>query len=97
MMFSWPTRRTAWVLMAMLIGFVLTGCGSVPKEIVVEKVVERKIEIPNSLLTCSSEPVAGSVWIRERDVAQYLVKLAAAGEDCRTKLMAVRRIVERDR
>jgi len=29
----------------------------------------------------------------ERDVAQYLVKLAAAGEDCRVKLTAVRRLI----
>ena len=93
MMFSWPSSRNVWVLVAMLCAFVLTGCQST-KEIVVEKVVERKIEIPNSLLTCSAEPVAGSTWIRERDVAQYLVKLAAAGEDCRAKLATVRRIVQ---
>jgi len=93
MMFVWPSSRSVWVLVAMLAAFVLTGCQSAPKEIVVERVVEWKIEIPNSLLTCSAEPVAGSTWIRERDVAQYLVKLAAAGEDCRAKLAAVRRIV----
>lgn len=78
----------------MLLYFVLTGCQSAPKEIVVEKIVERKFEIQNSLLTCSAEPVAGSTWIRERDVAQYLVRLAVAGEDCRTKLAAVRRLVQ---
>lgn len=81
------------VVVAMLVGFILTGCQSVPKEVVVERVVERKIEIPNSLLTCSPEPVAGSVWLSQRDIAQYLVKLAAAGEDCRAKLAAVRRLV----
>lgn len=96
MMFAWLSSRNAWVLVAMLVAFVLTGCQST-KEIVVEKVVERKVEIPNSLLTCSAEPVAGTTWIRERDVAQYLVRLAAAGEDCRTKLAAVGRIVESDR
>jgi len=90
MMFMWPIGL--WMPLA--IAIILTGCQSVPKEIVVERVVERKIEIPNSLLTCSAEPVAGSTWIRERDVAQYMVKLAAAGEDCRTKLAAVRRLVQ---
>ena len=94
MMFMWPSSRNAWVLIAILSAFVLTGCQSVPKEIVVERVVERKVEVPNSLLTCSAEPVAGSTWIRERDVAQYLVKLSAAGEDCRMKLAAVRRLVQ---
>jgi hypothetical protein len=81
-----------WILLTCVCA--MTGCQSAPKEIVVEKIVERKFEIPNSLLTCSAEPVAGSTWIRERDVAQYLVKLAAAGEDCRTKLSAVRRLVK---
>ena len=89
MMFLWPIGL--WVPFAL--ASILSGCQSVPKEILVEKVVERKIEIPNSLLTCSAEPVAGSTWIRERDVAQYLVTLAAAGEDCRTKLAAIRRLV----
>lgn len=94
MRFMWPSSRSGLVLVAMLAAFMLTGCQSTPKEIVVEKIVERKIEIPNSLLTCSAEPVAGSTWIRERDVAQYLVKLAAAGDDCRTKLAAVKRIIQ---
>lgn len=92
-MFAWPNSRPVWVLVAMIVGFILTGCQSAPKELVVEKVVERKVEIPNSLLTCSAEPVAGSTWVRERDVAQYLVKLAAAGEDCRAKLKAVAKLV----
>lgn len=91
----WPVCfRALGIAVVVMAVIVMSGCQSVPKEIVVEKVVERKIEIPNSLLTCSAEPVAGSTWIRERDVAQYLAKLAAAGEDCRTKLAAVRRIVE---
>lgn len=85
--------RALGIAVAVMAVIAMTGCQST-KEIVVERVVERKIEIPNSLLTCSSEPVAGSTWIRERDVAQYLVKLAAAGEDCRTKLAAVRRLVQ---
>lgn len=55
MMFLWPIGL--WVPFALAI--ILSGCQSVPKEILVEKVVERKIEIPNSLLTCSAEPVAG--------------------------------------
>lgn len=48
MIFAWPNSRPAWVLVAMLCTFMLTGCQST-KEIVVEKVVQRKIEIPNSL------------------------------------------------
>lgn len=68
----------------------LTACTTTKT---VTKVVERKVEIPKSLLTCSDEPVAGSVWITEKDVARYLVLLAEAGEDCRLKHAAVVKIV----
>lgn len=71
----------------------LQSCATTAPKTVVQ-VVERKVEIPKSLLTCSPEPVAGSVWVRERDVAKYLVRLAEAGQDCRVKLDAVRRLVE---
>ncbi len=91
----WPICfRALGIAMAVMAVIAMTGCQSAPNEIVVEKVVERKVEVPNSLLTCSAEPVAGSTWMSQRDVAQYLVKLAAAGEDCRAKLAAVRRIVQ---
>lgn len=65
-----------------------------PEPRIVAEVVERKIEVPASLLTCSPEPVAGTAWINQRDVARYLVDLAAAGDDCRRKLAAVRRLVQ---
>lgn len=64
-----------------------------PKEVMVEKVIQRKVEVPNSLLTCSAEPVAGSTWMSQRDVALYLVKLASAGQGCRLKLAAARQLV----
>lgn len=91
---QWPTCFRALAVAGILLAVVaMSGCQTT-KEIVVDKVVERKVEVPNSLLTCSAEPVAGSTWISQRDVAQYLVKLAAAGEDCRMKLAAVRRLVQ---
>jgi uncharacterized protein YcfL len=81
----------SWAIL--ITAFLVTGCQSTPNEVLVEKVVERKVEVPSSLLTCSAEPMAGSTWMSQRDVAQYLVKLAAAGQDCRLKLAAVRRLV----
>jgi len=50
--------------------------------------------IPTSLLTCPAEPVATSAWKSQRDVGKFLVRVAEAGEDCRTKLGAVKKIVE---
>lgn len=72
---------------------VLTSCTTTAPKTVVE-VVERKVEVPKSLLTCDAEPTAGTVWLKERDVAKFMVKLAEAGQDCRVKLAAVRRLVE---
>ncbi|KQQ72386.1 hypothetical protein ASF70_12695 [Rhizobium sp. Leaf321] len=81
------------ILLPLIIVSALTGCQTI-KEVPVKRIVERKVEVPKSLLSCSAEPVAGSVWITQRDVARYLVQLAAAGEDCRTKLAAVKRLVD---
>lgn len=91
----WPACFRSLAVASLLLAVIaMSGCQSTPKEVVVEKVVERKVEVPNSLLTCSAEPVAGTTWVSQRDVAQYLVRLAAAGEDCRTKLIAVRRLLQ---
>lgn len=48
-----------------------------------------------ALLSCARQPespaeVAGAT---QRDVALYIVDLAAAGDDCRSKLGSVRRIL----
>lgn len=73
------------------VGF-LTAC-TTTKTVPVVEIRERKVEVPRSLLTCSPEPVAGSVWVSQKDVARYMVRLAEAGEDCRLKLAAVRKLV----
>ena len=49
--------------------------------------------IPASLLQCADRPVAGSLD-RQSDVARWVVELDAAGEDCRSKVGAVKQIVE---
>jgi maleate cis-trans isomerase len=81
------------VLIALIAAAVLSSC-TTTKTVPVVEVLERRVEVPKSLLTCSAEPVAGSVWVTQRDVARYMVKLAEAGEDCRLKLAAVRRLVD---
>ncbi|CAN7328722.1 hypothetical protein [Neorhizobium tomejilense] len=88
-------KLIAWqvLISVFLVLSMLTSCTTTPPKTVVQ-VVERKVEVPRSLLTCTDEPVAGSIWLKERDVARYLVKLAEAGQDCRVKLAAVRRLVE---
>jgi hypothetical protein len=75
-----------------IIAGLLAGCAASRPEPVVE-IVERKVEVPDSLLTCMAEPKAREVWRTQRDVALYLVRLAEAGEDCRAKLGAVKGLV----
>ena len=50
-------------------------------------------QVPPSLLTCADQPVAPAAQV-QRDVALYIVDVAEAGADCRSKLSAVRRILE---
>ncbi|WP_189424507.1 hypothetical protein [Devosia pacifica] len=51
--------------------------------------------VPDQLLTCQPQPrsPADNPAATDRDVALYIVDLAVAGDDCRTKLGSVRRIV----
>lgn len=80
---------------AFLVSLLLpvVGC-TTTKTVTVTEVIERRIEVPKSLLLCSPEPRAGTVWVSQKDVGRYLVRLAEAGEDCRLKLAAVKRLVE---
>jgi len=80
------------IIISVIASIALSAC-TTTKTVPVVEVRERRVEVPKSLLTCSSEPVAGSLWVTQRDIARYLVKLAEAGEDCRLKLAAVRRLV----
>jgi uncharacterized lipoprotein YmbA len=48
-----------------------------------------------SLLTCAQQPKSpvDQAGATQRDVALWIVDMAAAGDDCRSKLGSVRRIV----
>ncbi|MBP0439917.1 hypothetical protein [Tianweitania sediminis] len=59
------------------------------------RVETRTLEVPPSLLQCMPEPQARAAWRTQRDVALFLIELAEAGEDCRVKLDAVRKVMER--
>lgn len=84
-------RERLRVVAAIFALITLISCASAPEPKVVTEIVERRVEVPRSLLSCSLEPVA---WVSQRDVARHMVYLAEAGEACRTKLDAVRRLVE---
>jgi hypothetical protein len=90
----WPVCMRALVAMGAVLALaLLAGCAT-PKERVVEKVVPQRVEIPASLLACAPEPVIRQALKSQREVALFVNRLAEAGADCRTKLAAVRRIVD---
>jgi len=45
-------------------------------------------------MTCSLAPVYGSVIVSVKDLMKFADQLARAGADCRSKLDAVKRIME---
>lgn len=92
----WPITLRMLALVAVLAALVaLAGCSwRTPEPLIVERVVEVPLEVPASLLTCSPEPRLAQAVRTQRDVALFIERLAAAGADCRTRLAAVRRLVE---
>jgi hypothetical protein len=72
-----------WLLLLVLV-LMLSGCARPPASIV-----------PASLLQCAPQPKspADKVGVTQPDVALFVVDLAAAGDDCRSKLGSVRRIL----
>lgn len=52
-----------------------------------------RIAPPVELLDCADQPEPGRIR-SQRDVARYVLDLAEAGEDCRSRLGAVRAFVE---
>lgn len=100
---TWQTRlSTAAAFAVILCVLILAGCQTAPKERIVTKVVERRVEVPPSLLACAAEPrisMALAVKLRAMedagaDVAMFTNQLAQAGQDCRSKLAAVKRLIE---
>jgi hypothetical protein len=56
--------------------------------------VARRIEVPKSLLTCSPEPLYGKTLVTVKDLIAFADQLARAGAECRSKLEAVKKIVD---
>ena len=54
--------------------------------------VER-LSVPDALLTCAEQPEPPPI-ASQRDVAEYVVTLADAGEDCRSRLRSVKDLMQ---
>lgn len=77
---AYPSRRLALTLL--LCGPLLTACAG-PAVLV-------RQEVPEALLSCQEAPAPPEGAYADPDLALWIVDLAASGEDCRSKLTAVR-------
>jgi len=82
-----------------LLPLFIAGCaGSPPVEVSVAP-IERPLlrdRIPKSALICLPEPTGAKV-VTARDAADLIIDTRAAGRDCRSKLSAVRSIIENEK
>ena len=76
-----------WIVLGLIAVTILGGCAKPSKAITVGGP-----SVPDQLLTCRDEPAPPATGT-QRAVALYVIDLADAGDDCRTKLGAVRSIV----
>lgn len=76
---------------ALLAAFLLTsalllsGCATTSRTV--------SPAVPDALLTCAAEPQPPTDTSNSRKVAIYIVDLHDAGEDCRSKLGAVKKVL----
>ena len=86
-----PPRRLPRALLLLPLCAPLACCSPPPEPMVVRPTV------PASLLTCAPAPVPPDLNVPRWDeaLANYLLDLGAAGQDCRGKLEAVGKLVGR--
>ncbi len=78
--------RPAPTLLLCVLG--LTGCGPGPAVLV-------RQDVPPALLTCQPAPEPPQPPFTDADLALWIVDLATAGDDCRSRLASVRGLVTR--
>lgn len=86
------------IFLALAAVLALSACAGTPApQAPVVRTETVPVGPPDSLLTCRVAPLAptGDEYT-QADVARYIVRLSEAGEDCRSKLNAVRRWVDEE-
>jgi len=72
---------------AVLAGVLLAGCAPAPPP-VQTRTIEERVTVPKALLTCAPAPVLGVVKT-QKDVGDFIIRLDAAGEDCRDTVASI--------
>lgn len=90
------------LLMVIVIALFFGGCATAPtvslSEIQTQQSIQAgKTSISPQNLTCRPEPRSPGGDATDRQAAAFVLDLAAAGRDCRSKLQAVRETIEGDR
>lgn len=72
----------------------MSACASNEPPRIVTRVEYQRQQVPVALLTCRPSPPVPTPVESQKAVGLYLLDLFEAGEDCRTKLDAVRGLVD---
>lgn len=85
-------RRSALIAVQLLAvgilaGVLLTGCAA-PTPPVQTRYIEERIAVPQVLLTCAPAPDLGPIKT-QKDVGNFIIRLEAAGEDCRDDVASI--------
>ncbi len=76
------------ILASILAVTLLAGCATNRSAVTV-----LQQEVPQSLLHCKDQPASPKAGT-QRDAGNYIIDLADAGQDCRTKLNTVRGLLD---
>lgn len=79
-------RRTLIIGLAAM----LAGCAApAPQPQVITKIEVERVTLPAGLLSCTPEPSPGPAWTRQSQVADYVVRLDEAAQDCRNTVSSI--------
>jgi hypothetical protein len=82
--------RTPWAaLTALLSALLLTGCADTPPQVALAP----RPDVPPDLLACQDQPEPPDQFREDADLAYWIIDLAAAGDDCRSRLLHVREVL----
>jgi hypothetical protein len=70
-----------------LAAVLLAGCAA-PAPPVQTRYIEERVTVPSALLTCAPAPILGTIKT-QKDVGDFIIRLEAAGEDCRDTVSSI--------